>query len=146
MWPLVRNFARVLRVDCAFITECVDHPATRVRELASWKDDSFIPAEEYELHGTPCHETISLGRVCVYARDVGVVYPLEKGWESYLGIPIFDTWGKVIGHLACYHSKAMEEDLPVQSIFSLFAVRAGVEMERLALQRRLAAVGASGAS
>ena len=134
---LVRNFARVLGVSYAFITECVNFPTTRARQLAAWKNDSRDDVFEFDLAGTPCHETISLGRVCVYQRDVGVIYPREVGFESYLGIPIFDSAGSVIGHLACYHTEPMQEDLPVQSIFSLFAVRAGVEMERRALERRL---------
>lgn len=134
---LVKNFARVLHVEYAFITECVNFPATRARQLAAWRNDARDEVFEFDLAGTPCHETVSLGRVCVYTRDVGVIYPREAGFESYLGIPIFDSAGRVIGHLACYDSEPMQEDLPVQSIFSLFAVRAGVEMERRALERRL---------
>jgi PAS domain S-box-containing protein len=141
---LVRNFAIVLGVKYAFIAECADFPATRVRKLASWKNDAWADANEFELAGTPCQETVSLGRVCVYKRDVGVIYPREVGFESYLGIPIFDSGGTVIGHLACYHTEPMQEDLPVQSIFSLFAVRAGVEMERRALEKRLERVRAGG--
>lgn len=143
---LVRNFARVLGVQYAFIAECIDHPTTRVRKLASWKNDAWAEANEFDLAGTPCHETVNLGRVCVYSRDVGVIYPREVGWESYLGIPIFDSAGNVLGHLACYDSQPAQEDLPVQSIFSLFAVRAGVEMERRALEQRLntLAAGAQG--
>jgi PAS domain S-box-containing protein len=139
---LVRNFARVLGVRYAFIAECANFPTTRVRKLASWKNDAWAEANEFDLAGTPCQETVSLGRVCVYTRDVGVIYPREVGFESYLGIPIFDSVGSVIGHLACYHTEPMQEDLPVQSIFSLFAVRAGVEMERRALEQRLQAVQA----
>lgn len=139
---LVQNFARVLGVKYAFIAECANFPTTRVRKLASWKNGAWAETNEFDLTGTPCHETVSLGRVCVYKRDVGVVYPREVGFESYLGIPIFDSEGRVIGHLACYHTEPMQEDLPVQSIFSLFAVRAGVEMERRALEQRLRTVQA----
>jgi PAS domain S-box-containing protein len=143
---LVRNFARVLGVRYAFITECVNFPTTRARQLAAWKNDARDDAFEFDLAGTPCQETIGLGRVCVYKRDVQVIFPREAGFESYLGIPIFDSDGRVIGHLACYHTEPMQEDLPVQSIFSLFAVRAGVEMERRALEQalRVAQLHASG--
>ncbi len=134
---LVRNFAGVLGVRYAFIAECANFPTTRVRKLASWKNDTWAEANEFDLAGTPCQETVNLGRVCVYQRDVGVIYPREAGFESYLGIPIFDSAGRVIGHLACYNTEPMQEDLPVQSIFALFAVRAGVEMERRALEQKL---------
>jgi PAS domain S-box-containing protein len=134
---LVRNFAQVLGVRYAFIAECANFPTTRVRKLAAWKNDAWADANEFDLAGTPCHETVSLGRVCVYKRDVGVIYPREVGFESYLGIPVFDSAGRVIGHLACYGTEPMQDDLPVQSIFSLFAVRAGVEMERRSLAQEL---------
>lgn len=134
---LVRNFASALGVRYAFIAECANFPTTHVRKLASWKNDTWAEANEFDLAGTPCQETVNLGRVCVYQRDVGVIYPREAGFESYLGIPIFDSTGRVIGHLACYNTEPMQEDLPVQSIFSLFAVRAGVEMERRTLEQRL---------
>ena len=141
---LVRNFARVLGVKYAFIAECANFPTTRVRQLAAWKNDARDEVFEFDLAGTPCHETVSLGRVCVYTRDVGIIYPREVGFESYLGIPIFDSSGSVIGHLACYHTEPMQEDLPVQSIFSLFAVRAGVEMERRTLEHKLERLQAHG--
>lgn len=134
---LVRNFAHVLGVRYAFITECVNHPTTRVRKLASWKDDGFAENNEFDLAGTPCLETIGEGRPCVYPRGVGVQYEREKMWESYLGIPIFDAGGRVIGHLACYHDQPFDEVLPVGPIFSLFAVRAGLELERRMLLKSL---------
>jgi PAS domain S-box-containing protein len=134
---LVRNFARVLGVRYAFVTECVDSPATRVRKLASWKDEEFAQTNEFDLAGTPCNETVNQGRPCIYPSGVGIAYEREKMWESYLGIPIFDAAGRVIGHLACYHDQPFDEELPVGPIFSLFAVRAGLELERRALLEAL---------
>lgn len=134
---LVKNFATVLGVKYAFITECVDSPATRVRKLAVWKDDDFSENSEFDLQGTPCYETVSTGKVCVFRSGVGVRFPRESMWESYLGIPIFDAGGRVIGHLACYNSEPLQEDLPVEPVFILFAVRAGVEMERRLLALEL---------
>ena len=43
---MVRHFARALDVDRAFITECADDPATRVRTLAVWAANG--PAENFE--------------------------------------------------------------------------------------------------
>jgi PAS domain S-box-containing protein len=137
---LVRNFARALGVRYAFITECVDYPVTRVRKLATWKDDAFIDNKEFELQGTPCFETITQGRACLYRHDVAELFPKERGteWQSYLGLPIFDAGNHVIGHLACFHDRPLEGELPIEPIFTLFAVRAGIELERRMLLSRLA--------
>lgn len=39
--PLVRNLATGLRVRYAFVTECTDATATRVRMLAFWMGKEF---------------------------------------------------------------------------------------------------------
>jgi hypothetical protein len=50
---MVRHFARALEVDRAFITECADHPVTRVRTLAVWSRQAGDGANfEYDLAGT----------------------------------------------------------------------------------------------
>jgi len=51
---LVRHFAGALEVACAFVTECVDHPTTRVRTLALWKAQDFRDNIEFDLTGPPC--------------------------------------------------------------------------------------------
>lgn len=134
---IVKNFAEVLQVKYAFITECVDHPPSRVRMLAAWMDGAYSDNIEYDLAETPCDVTVGDGRVSLIAAGLEQLYPREAGYESFLGIPICDTAGRVIGHLACFDVKPMAEDLPVMPIFTIFAMRAGVEMEHQFLLRRL---------
>jgi GAF domain-containing protein len=64
-------------------------------------------------------------------------WPLEGLFErdSYLGLPCLDSRGRVIGHVACADPGAMPEDLPHRAVLKLFALRAGVELERRQLER-----------
>ncbi|SBT06532.1 PAS/PAC domain-containing protein (fragment) [Candidatus Accumulibacter aalborgensis] len=127
---LVQHFAQALQVSCAFITECADYPTSRQRTLAFWSDSAFREDIEYDLPGTPCETVVKEGRICFHPKNVGALYPVEAGYEGYLGIPIFASDGKVIGHLALLDSKEMADDMLFASIYRVFTARAGAEMER----------------
>lgn len=134
---LVKNFASLTGVREAFVTECIEHPVKRLRVLAWWRDGAFAPGDEYDLAGSVCEETITAGRVCFYSRGVGERFPPARAYdrEAYLGVPCFDSAGRVIGHVACVDNKPIDKELPDEAILRLFAVRAGVELERRMLAR-----------
>ncbi len=128
---LVCHFARALQVSCAFITECADYPTSRLRTLAFWSDDGFLDDFEYDLPGTPCETVVKEGRTCFHRKGVGAMFPVEAGYEGYLGIPIFASDGRVIGHLAFLDTREMGDDMLVDSVYRIFTARAGAEMERM---------------
>jgi PAS domain S-box-containing protein len=133
---LVMHFARALQIDCAFITECADRPATRARTLAFWRRDGFDANFEYELAGTPCECVYGQGSTCFHPSNVGRLFPREKAHEAYLGLPIFARDGGVIGHLAFLHREPLGDDVLMESVYRIFTARAGVEIELAqALQR-----------
>jgi PAS domain S-box-containing protein len=139
---LVRSFAEVLGVREAFVCECIDDPSARVRMLARWKGGEPARCIEFDLAGTACAEVIGSGAPVFWPRDAGERWPLERqyGREAYLGLPCFDGDGRVIGHIACADPVSMPEDLPHQAILKIFAVRAGIELERRQLEREREAV------
>jgi formate hydrogenlyase transcriptional activator len=57
--------------------------------------------------------------------------------ESYLGVPVFDAGGEVIGHLAVLDDKPMTESSRKISVLRVFSARAGAEMERLEAEENL---------
>jgi PAS domain S-box-containing protein len=134
---LVQKFATVLNTREAFLCECCNYPATRVRMLAYWYSGQFAPCEEFDLAGTPCQEVIVHARPLVVPRGVSERWPREREWgtESYLGLPCIDTKGAVIGHIACKDGSELQRELPHDAVLKLFAVRASVEMERRLLER-----------
>jgi PAS domain S-box-containing protein len=139
---LVMHFARALHIECAFITECADRPATRARTLAFWAGEGFKPNFEYELAGTPCETVYREGVTCFHPEGVGRLFPRERGQEGYLGLPIFARDGGVIGHLAFLHPEPMPEDVLLESVYRIVTARAGAEIELTQALQRLAPAAA----
>ncbi|HSF46912.1 MAG TPA: PAS domain-containing protein [Burkholderiales bacterium] len=137
---LVRNFATVLGVHRAFITQCADYPPTQVRTLAYWVGDDYVDNKQFALAGTACEEVIHEGAIKFHPRGVSALFPADAKLdeESYLGMPIFDSSGAVIGHIALFDRKPMPDNFLVEPVFKIFAVRAGSEMERLWMETALA--------
>ncbi|MEQ1808199.1 MAG: PAS domain-containing protein, partial [Burkholderiaceae bacterium] len=138
---LVRHFARAVEVDCAFITECADQPTTRLRTLAFWSRDAGLRENfEYALAGTPCDAVVNEARECFIPHGVGSQFPREKGFEAYLGLPLFASDGRVLGHLAFLSAKPRGEELLLGSVYRIFLARAAAEIERLQALGQLAAL------
>ena len=134
---LVRSFAAALGVREAFVCECSDYPTTRVRMLARWKAGDYARCVEFDLAGTACEDVITGGRTVFAPKEADSMWPLEGQFErrSYLGLPCFDSAGRVIGHIACADDKPMREELPHHAILKIFSMRAAIELERSALER-----------
>ncbi len=126
---LVRHLATALKVQIALVTECTDASLTKVRTLAYFKNDEFKENIEYELRGTPCEKVIA-GQICFYPDKLDKLFPREQGLKSYIGVPLSDSAGKQIGHLAIIDDKPMTEEKRFLPILTIFAARAAVELER----------------
>ena len=132
---LVRSLAEALQIKYAFVSRFVGENRSRVRTLAFWKGDGFLDNFEYDLPHTPC-ERVLAGEVCLFPEKVQDLFPDHRedlaklGVESYLAIPVCDHSGAVMGHLAVMGTKPMHEDPRVLSVFKIFGMRAGAELER----------------
>jgi GAF domain-containing protein len=126
---LLHHLTSAFNVREAFITECTDQTKQQVRMVARLRDGKFQEDLEYELAGTPCEGVIN-GEVCYYPRNLEQLFPKAHGNEFYLGAPLIDSSGQVLGHLAISDDSPMDLDPQSRSIFEIFAARAGVELER----------------
>ena len=139
---LVKSLAEALQTKYAFVSKFVSGSQTRVRTLAFWHGDGFLDSFEYDLPHTPC-ERVLAGEVCLFPEKVQDLFPEHRedlaklGVESYLAIPVSDRFGAVMGHLAVMDTKPMHDDPRVLSVFKIFGVRAGAELERERLDARL---------
>ncbi|MFM9917576.1 MAG: sigma 54-interacting transcriptional regulator [Rhizobacter sp.] len=136
---LVRHLARALGVWRVFVAECLD--GDRARARAVWLGDGHAPLFEYALTGTPCQKVVE-GETCLWARDVQQSFPdnqfmKQVGLQSYLGVPMFDSERRVVGHMVVTDRKPMPEDPLWISVLQIFAARAGAELEREHADERL---------
>jgi PAS domain S-box-containing protein len=128
---MVRHFARALGVDRAFVTVCADDPPTRVRTLASWSAAGGLEQNfEFALAGTPCETVVQDGRTAFHREGVARLFPREVGVESYLGLPIVASDGRVLGHLAFFDAVPRGDEMLVDSIYRIFLARCAAEIER----------------
>ncbi|HEY9798691.1 MAG TPA: PAS domain S-box protein [Leptolyngbyaceae cyanobacterium] len=138
----VRYLAQVLRVRYALISEFANQTKTKVRTLAVWQGDEFGENFEYDLSSTPC-EGVLAGRMCHYSKGIQALFPddsylIEAGVESFLGVPLIDSEGNVLGHLAVLDEKPMGNESGRELILRIFAARAAAELERKLTDEALA--------
>jgi len=139
---LVKSLAEALQTKYAFVSKFVEGNRPRVRTLAFWKGDGFLDNFEYDLPHTPC-ERVLAGEVCLFPEKVQDLFPEHRedlaklGVESYLAIPVSDRSGTVMGHLAVMDTKPMHDDPRVLSVFKIFGVRVGAELERERMDAQL---------
>nr|HET7860120.1 GAF domain-containing protein [Caldimonas sp.] len=78
------------------------------------------------------------GRTCFHRSGVSALFPRERGVESFLGLPIVASDGRMLGHLAFFDSRPRGDDMLVDSVFRIFVARAAAEIERIQALARLA--------
>lgn len=144
---MAEHFARALDVDCAFIAECADDPPTRVRTLAYWTVDKGLRDNfEFSLEGTPCQDVLLRGETCFHPERLSELFPRERGWESYVGMPIVASDGRVLGHLALRDRAKLGDEVLIERVYRIFLARAAAEIERAQALARLAVLGGKAAA
>jgi PAS domain S-box-containing protein len=136
---LVRHIASALGVRYALVSECDDQKHARV--LAFWQGDKFGDTFEFDLVDTPCQRVLH-GEVSHYKEDLQSLFPRDailKDWqaESYLGVPMLDLSGRVIGHIAVLDDKPMSVDSRSIDLIKIFAFRAAAELKRQRAESQL---------
>jgi PAS domain S-box-containing protein len=134
MQACVRSLVEVLQVRYAFISQAVDESLTKFRTLAFWLGETYSPSIEYDIAGTPC-EKISNERMYHCPQDLQVLFPnasglVELNAQCYLGMPLIDSNGNLLGHLSVLDTKPMKYTPALEMILKIFAARTAAELER----------------
>jgi PAS domain S-box-containing protein len=132
---LVESLARVLGTHGAWVTEYLPE-VRRLRALAFWLGGEWIKGFEHLIDGTPCEDVVDGRRLVHIADNVLALYPdddpgREAGAVSYLGVPLFDVDGSVLGHLAVLDRRPMPAEPRAEALIRIFAARAAAEVQRL---------------
>src|SRR5215471_2376556 len=138
---LVDNLARVMGTHGAWVTEYL--PETRrLRALAFRLGDQWVEGWEQPIDGTPCKVVIEGRRLVHYPDRTLELYPDQEhlkraGAVSYMGVPLNDVDGTVLGHLAVVDRRPMPARPESIMLFEIFAGRAAAELRRLRAEREI---------
>ena len=138
---LVENLAGALGTRGAWVTE-FDPERRRLRALAFWNGGKWIEDWEAAVDGTPCQVVVETRRLVHYPDRVVDLYPHDPSLRganavSYMGVPLVDLDGSVLGHLAVLDVHPMPDDPIRRAMFEIFAGRAAAELRRLRAEREL---------
>jgi PAS domain S-box-containing protein len=139
---LVRALAAAVDTRWAFIAQfSTPESHAKARTIAFWDRDHFAENFEWTLAGTPCEDVVQ-GKLCHHASGVRQKFPDDPyprmwGIESFLGVPLCDPAGTVLGHIAAFDERPMPEEPRKLLTFRIFAKHAAAELTRLRLERQL---------
>ena len=132
---LVENLAKALHTHAAWVTEYLSE-SRRLKALAFYLNGSFLKDWAMDLAGTPCEHVIDQARLIHFPENLLNLFPIDPDIAglkaaSYMGLPLTDTTGKILGHLAVMDTRPMPADPRIEAIFRIFAARAAAELQRL---------------
>ncbi|MCK5572763.1 MAG: PAS domain S-box protein [Bacteroidetes bacterium] len=132
---LVRHLAHALGVRYVLVSEIVTPEHDKVRALAYWANEQWVPSFEYDVTNTTCARVLQEGKLCYYPEHVQELFPKESALVAmhavcYMGIPLFNSAGDLIGHMFIMDDKPLEDFQRTQHVMSIFAARAAMELER----------------
>ncbi|MEM1367082.1 MAG: PAS domain-containing protein [Cyanobacteria bacterium P01_H01_bin.15] len=128
--------AKILDVRYALISQFANPERTRATTLAFWKGDGWGENFEYDLRSTIRDNRKLLSHNCYYSESTEALFyedpELAKlNIQSYLGIPLTNSSGLVLGYLAVLDDKPFIKDPGKEQALKIFAARAGAELDRL---------------
>lgn len=140
---LVKNLCLALDTAGAWITELVPE-RQRLRSLAFWVNGEYVEHYEYDIAGTPCQPVIEKQSLAHFPDRIIELFPADPDLPglnavSYMGVPLLDVDGTLLGHLAVLDTRPMPREPQLLDIFELFAERAVAEYRRLRATQRAAA-------
>ena len=136
---LARSLSLALATDVAMVAET--SADGNGRTLAYWCDGAFRENFDYDLNVAPCGTLVARG-TSQFPDNVAGLFPQDRrlgelGVEAYLGTPLVDHEGRVIGVLAVMHRQPFPFGEEGQSLIEIFAMRAATEIERRSNERRI---------
>lgn len=141
---IVLHLAAAAGVDYAFVG-LVDVSSTglidRVRTAAVCRRGEIVENFEYELAGTPCRNVVDQN-VCLYPTGVRDLFPddellRENEIEAYVGAPLVDNEGQIIGLLVLLHTAELANVESISHMVRVFAVRCAAEYQRKRYEEQL---------
>ena len=132
---LVENLSKSLDTYSSWVTEYIEE-TRQLHALAFWVDGQLAEDFNIDISGTPCEAVIQSARLVHYPDNMMELFPHSDTVRqftavSYMGVPLIDSRGKVLGNLAVLDNRPMPEEPRSQVLFRIFAARASAELQRI---------------
>lgn len=132
---LVENISKVLGTYSSWVTEYIKD-SRRLRSLAFWVDGRLVENFDLDITGTPCETVIDSVNLIHYPDNMMALFPNNSiirafSAVSYMGVPLIDSEGQVLGNLAVLDNRSMPEEPKSQILFRIFAAQASAELQRI---------------
>jgi hypothetical protein len=138
---LAAALGNALKAHMVIIGQVAGSSGEMVDTVALYRDGKIVENISYALQNTPC-EGVMTGGMCVYPSKVTQRFPLdpelrEMGAESYAGMPLVDSLGRVLGLVSVIFSKPLRNSARVTTLLRIFGARAALELERNLMDRHM---------
>jgi PAS domain S-box-containing protein len=138
---LVTSLSSALKTRYAWVTEYRER-LRRLKTLAFCMDERLQAPFEIDIDGTPCEKIIDHAQFVHYPDNILELFPAsaklrELGAVSYMGVPLTDLTGAVLGHLAVIDDQPMPQAPRNLALFKIFAARAAAELRRIRTEKAL---------
>ncbi|MEA3464580.1 MAG: EAL domain-containing protein [Thermodesulfobacteriota bacterium] len=137
---LMAKLAQIAGADYAFIGQFTTDTRDIVRTVAVYADGQIIDNIDFSIINTPCDVVVKKGYQR-YPHSVLELFPLDHlaikmEVDSYVGLPLIDSAGVVIGPLAVFSRKPIPNLPLIETALHMIALRASSELERLAIESK----------
>jgi signal transduction histidine kinase len=126
--------------DFTFIAR-LDTEAYVSRTIALVAGGEVVDNMEYSLEHTPC-ANVADNSICLYPNQITSLFPkdqllIDMGIEGYIGTPLLDSHGQVMGLTVALYKKAITNPEFTETIFQIFSGRISAEIERMEHEHEL---------
>ncbi len=133
-YTLLAQLCKNFDAAYAFVAELDRSAMPAMRTIAMQAHGRIIDNLTFPLAETPCERLVG-GQPCRMASGLHQAYPnspqlQQLNVDSFMGIPLVDEAGCVIGLLVVMDTKPLRNDLPGEQFLQIFAGRAVAELAR----------------
>ena len=130
----VIQLTKTLEADIVFVG-LLNKDNKSVTTISACSNGIITNNFNYILSNSPCEKVINHA-VCSISSNARTLFPKDKllkknNIEGFVGLPLYDTHGVIIGLVAALFKKYIPEINFCESIIQIFSPRAAAEIERM---------------
>ncbi len=132
---LTELLANTFETRYCYIARILDNKKHQAETIKFWSAKAAGKNFVFDYSESPCANVIK-GYITFYPQNLQDMFPGDQliagmGIESFIGAPIYNSNEKPMGMLVLMDDKPMQEKPNSRYILSIFASRAGAELERI---------------